>query len=341
MEKDVSLSLELSIGLFILSAAVIALAGTRMTRLADRLADRTGLGEAVVGGLLLGMSTSLSGTVTSVSAAMEGLPSLAFSNAIGGIAVQTVFLVVADLAYRGVNLEHAAADAKNLLQSALLVLLLAIPLAAYLMPPFAVWAVHPASLLIVGLYVFGMRAAVGLEKRPTWQPERTSDTRADEPDAHATQLPLGPLLLRFAVLALILGVAGFLIARAGARISSELAISQTVVGSLMTATATSLPELVTTLAAVRRGALQLAVGGIVGGNTFDTLFLSLSDVAYRQGSLYQAIDARDAVLLVAAIIMTALLLMGLILRDRRGIGFEGFGILTAYAALVAVQLIGV
>ena len=52
---------------------------------------------------------------------------------------------------------------------------------------------------------------------------------------------------------------------------------------LMTAVATSLPELVTTLAAVRRGAAQLAVGGIIGGNAFDVLFLSASDVAYRDG----------------------------------------------------------
>jgi cation:H+ antiporter len=43
-------------------------------------------------------------------------------------------------------------------------------------------------------------------------------------------------------------------------------------------------ELVTTIAAVRRGALQLAVGGIIGGNTFDTLFLTAADVSYREGS---------------------------------------------------------
>lgn len=330
----------LSIGLFALSAGVIAFIGTHMTRLADTLADRTRLGEAVAGGVLLGMSTSLSGTVTSISAALEGYPSLAFSNATGGIAVQTVFLVVADLAYRGVNLEHAAADAKNLLQSALLVLLLAVALAAYLMPPVTIWSVHPASLLLVALYAFGVRSSVELAERPTWRPERTSDTRAERPDETSMRRPLGPLLLLFAGLALILGLAGFTIARTAARISSELGISQTTVGTLLTATATSLPELVTTLAAVRRGALQMAVGGIVGGNTFDVVFLSLSDVAYRQGSIYQAVDAQDAFVLVTAIIMTALLLMGLILRDRRGIGFEGFGILIVYATMIVIQLAG-
>jgi cation:H+ antiporter len=42
---------------------------------------------------------------------------------------------------------------------------------------------------------------------------------------------------------------------------------------LITSTCTSIPELVTAVAAVRQGSLTLAVGGIVGGNAFDTLFM--------------------------------------------------------------------
>lgn len=329
----------IEIALFAAAAVVIAVAGVHMTRIADMLADRTRLGEAVVGGILLGASTSLSGTVTSVSAALDGLAPLAFSNAVGGICAQTVFLVIADMTYRKVNLEHAAADEKNMLQAALLVLLLAVPLAAYLAPPVTAWALHPASVVLVAVYLFGVRAAVALTKQPMWRPEPTEDTQPDEPDEEATQAPLAPLLIRFAGLALLLAVSGYVVARTGARISEDFGISQTVVGVLLTATVTSLPELVTTLAAVRRGALQLAVGGIVGGNTFDVLFLTLSDLAYRDGSIYHAIEPRDALMLVAGILMTGILLMGLILRDRRGIGFEGFSVLAVYAAVVALQVV--
>lgn len=67
------------------AALVIFLVGLRMTDLADRIADRTGLGEAVVGGVLLGAATSFSGTVVSFTAALDGRASLAFSNGIGGI----------------------------------------------------------------------------------------------------------------------------------------------------------------------------------------------------------------------------------------------------------------
>ena len=69
-------------------------ASIRMTGLADVIADRAQWGEALVGGLVLGAATSLSGLTVSVSAAWSGDASLAFSNGVGGIAAQTVFLAL-------------------------------------------------------------------------------------------------------------------------------------------------------------------------------------------------------------------------------------------------------
>lgn len=95
------ISLTLSIVLFVGAAVAIGLIGTRLTGVADTLADRTGLGEALVGAVLLGASTSLSGIVTSVTAAYVGSAELAISNAVGGIAAQTVFLAVLTLSTAG------------------------------------------------------------------------------------------------------------------------------------------------------------------------------------------------------------------------------------------------
>jgi cation:H+ antiporter len=214
----------MTIVLFLVAAAVIAYAGVRMTRVADLLADRTGMGEAVIGGLLLGASTSLSGTVTSVSAAADGLASLAVSNAIGGICAQTVFLVVADMTYRRVNLEHAAADEKNMLQTALLVVLLGVVLAAYLTPSVTIVGVHPAPTVLVATYILGARAAVGLQKEPMWWPQMTEHTKPDEPNSEAMNMSLRSLLLRFGMLAAVLAVAGYVVAESGAQISQEFGI---------------------------------------------------------------------------------------------------------------------
>lgn len=326
---------------FGIAAVVIAGAGTVMAQVADRLADRTGLGEAMTGGLLLGASTSLSGFITSVSTAAQGYPDLALSNAVGGIAVQTAFLAVADIYYRRANLEHAAASVTNLAQGALLIGLLSLPLLAGQMPDWTILGCHPASFAILIAYIFGMRIASETHREPLWGPTETSETRQDVPDEPQGGGPLRFLLLRFGLLLVVVGLAGYVLGQAGIAIAGKTGLSQTLVGALLTAVSTSLPELVTTLAAVRRGALTLAVGGIIGGNTFDVLLVAASDIAYRPGSIYHASSGRPELVIVLTIMMTAVLLLGLLRREKYGfanIGFESLLILLIYAGGTALLL---
>ena len=319
--------------LFAGSAAIIAAAGVWLWSTADRLADRTRLGEALTGAVFLGAATSLSGTITSVTAAADGFAGLAVSNAVGGIAVQTFFLALADIWYRQANLEHAAASATNLVQCVLLMALLSVPLIAMSLPSVTLWQIHPASgFLIVG-YLLGLRLAHSVQTEPLWGPAQTAETRADEPQEPAGGQPLKLLLARFVLLVAVLTVAGFLIARPGETLAIRTGLSQTLVGVLMTAVATSLPELVTTLAAVQRGALTLAVGGIIGGNTFDVLFLALSDGAYREGSIYHAIGRPEQFVIRLTLLMSAIVLLGLLRRQTYGfanIGFESLLVILAY-----------
>ncbi|EXJ16065.1 sodium:calcium antiporter [Imhoffiella purpurea] len=319
--------LGLTVLIFLASGIVIALVGTRMTRIADRLADLTGLGEAVFGAVLLGAGTSLSGIVVSVTVAAAGRADLAVSNAVGGIAAQTAFLVVADIFYRRANLEHAAASVPNLISGALLCALLAVPLMAATAPPVAVFGVHPASLFLVLFYLFGLRLASQSRDEPAWRPVSTAETFEDAPDgfsggeagAGQTRLWLG-----FALAVVLVGVAGYLVGLSGIALVRLTHLSDTLVGGLFTSVVTSLPELVTAVAAVRQGALTLAVGGIIGGNTFDVLFLALSDVAYRPGSIYHAIGDQPLFIICLTILLTATLLLGMIRRERSGIGNIGF-----------------
>ena len=323
---------------FALAALVIAVVGTRMANLADVLADRTGLGEAVAGAVLLGATTSASGSITSITAAAGGNVDLAYSNSLGGIAAQTAFLAIADIVHRRANLEHAAASVENLTQGVMLILLLTVPLIAFMLPQVTILGVHPASFVLVAMYILGVRLARLDRDNPMWKPQETQATRFDVPEPESDDGPATPwLFARFAVYVTIVGVAGWVIALSGLEIAGRTGIAQSVVGALMTATVTSLPELVTTIAAVRRGALQMAVGGIIGGNTFDVLFLSASDVAYRDGSLYDAIDTGSRFWAVVGIVVTAILVLGLIRREQHGpanIGVESMAILLVYAASV-------
>jgi len=326
---------------FALAALVIAVIGTRMAGLADVLADRTGLGEAVAGAILLGATTSASGAITSITAAYGGNVDLAYSNSLGGIAAQTAFLAIADIVHRRANLEHAAASVENLTQGVMLILLLTVPLIAYMLPQATLFGVHPASVALIVLYVVGVRLARLDRDNPMWQPQETAATRHDVPDDDSEKGPsTGWLAVRFAIYVGIVGVSGWVVAVTGLEIAERTGLGQSLVGALMTATVTSLPELVTTIAAVRRGALQMAVGGIIGGNTFDVLFLSASDVAYRDGSLYGAIDVSARFWAVVGIVMTVVLVLGLIRRERHGpanIGVESMAILGVYIAAVGAS----
>jgi Ca2+/Na+ antiporter len=178
-------SLLTSIILFVIAAVIIGVIGWRQAELVDRLADRTGMGEAIAGALFLGASTSLPGIITSVTTAANGYPELAVSNALGGIAVQTVFLVAADAAYRKANLEHAAASAANIMQGTLLITLLAIPILATTSPPFHIWGINPASSFMIIVYIYGLQMVQQARNEPMWRPRQTTKTETDVPDAEA------------------------------------------------------------------------------------------------------------------------------------------------------------
>ncbi|SFC66982.1 sodium:calcium antiporter [Tropicimonas isoalkanivorans] len=335
------LSLVSLLVVFAATAGVILLCGVRMTALADRLADRTGLGEALVGGVLLGAATSLSGTVVSVTAALDGRASLAFSNGVGGIAAQTAFLALADLMHRRANLEHAAAELANVFQGGVLMLLLTLPILAWTAPEVTLLAVHPISLVLLVVYAGGVFASHRVRQDPMWEPVETPQTEQDEPEEDDTdRRPTIHLIAVFGLLMGIMGACGWTVAQVAETLTDRYALQASLVGALMTAVVTSLPELVTTLAAVRQRALQLAVGGIIGGNTFDVLFLTLSDVGYREGSLYHAVGPSDYFWLATGLLMTAILTLGLLYRQRQGpggIGVESLALLGVYGAAILVQ----
>ncbi|HZY65276.1 MAG TPA: hypothetical protein VFE21_05295 [Rubrobacteraceae bacterium] len=134
-----------------------------------------------------------------------------------------------------------------------------------------------------------------------------------------------------------------MVARTGINITEQTDLTATFVGGVLTAVVTSLPELVTSVAAVRRGALTLAVGGIIGGNAFDTIFIAFSDIAYRDGSIYHAISDRQVYLISLTILMTGILLLGLLRREKRSIaniGFESFLVIVLYVGSFSLLAFG-
>ena len=319
------MSIHTALILFLVFALVIALAGFRLVRYADKLADITGIGEALFGAILLGAITSLAGITTSVTAATQNYPQLAISNAMGGIAAQTFFLALADLVYRKANLEHASASLTNLLQGLLLIFMLSFVMLVVYSPEVSIWGIHPASVLLLLIYFFGTRLIDKAKNAPMWYPLTTKETVKDVPEQeNIRSTNVRALWVKFVLLALVVGFSGYVVARTGIVIASSTGMSEGLVGSLFTAIVTSFPELIVTIAATRQRALTLAVGNIIGGNTFDILFVSFSDFAYRPGSIFHAIGQEQIYVIVITLIMVATLIGGLLIRERQGIGKIGW-----------------
>jgi cation:H+ antiporter len=331
-------------------AVVIVVAGVRLTRIADVLSERTGLGDAVGGALLLGALTSLPGNVTVLTGALEGDPGFALGNPIGGIALQTVWLAIADLLYRRANLEHAAASLENVLQAVILVAMLAIPVIGYATPALQLGWFHPLSLLIPVLYAYGLRLLRQMRDEPMWQPTRTAQTADDDTggngnanggDDDVDAEPYGGtstpgLWGRLAALGLLVGVAGWIVGQAGLGVVAATDLDSGLIGFTLTTGVSSLPELVVLVTAVRLGHLTLGVGNIVGGNVYDVLMITVADLGYLEGPLYRDAGPTSLVLLGGTLLMTAVLAGGLILRDRTWIGFEGVSIPLIYVGTVAL-----
>lgn len=322
------------------AAAVIVVAGSRLSLYADSIGDRWEIGKTVVGALVLGAATSLPGIVASVMAALEGRPVLAASNAVGGIAAQTAFLVIADFCYRRANLEHDAADVSNIAQTILLLTVLLVTIASSSVPLAQDWAVHPTTPLLVSVYVIGLVITGKAAKRPMWHPAGGEISGVNEAVDEAKVPGSAFALIAWTIVcAILVALSGWMLMDIAVTSADRYGFNSALVGAAGTAVVTSLPELVTTIAAVRRGALSLAVGGIMGGNAFDVLFLAAADAAYVQGSIYHEVGALVAFQLAVSAVMACVLLMGLSLRQQEGpgnIGVEGMVVLGLYGIYIGV-----
>lgn len=332
-------SLTFSCVAFAVASIATIVGGIRLARSGDMLADRTKLGEALFGAVFFGGVISASGIVMSAVAAYADQPQLAYTSAVGGIAAQTAALVVADMFYKPANLEHAAASLSNMMFAVLLIVLLLIALGVTFAPSTTVWAIHPGSFALVIAYVYGLKSLQQSRAEPGWLPKRTKATVEDEASEEGSDRSTMSLWVEFVTVGSVVAGGGWVIARAAEVFVEEGGIEASVVGAVFMGLVNATPEAVTSIAAVRRGALTLAVAGVLGGNAFDVLNLVVADVAYRNGSIYHAADQDGLFLITVSALLTAVILGGLLRRERQGpgkIGMESWCVLVGYLLAITV-----
>jgi len=314
---------------FFICAALIGFAGPVLTRYGDIIARRTGVSRTWIGLLLLATATSLPELFTGVSAVtVAAAPNIAVGDALGSCVFNLTMLVVLDAMHRDGPM-YSRMDQGHILTAGFGVILIGFAGASLLLgrdnPDLKFLHVGVYTPIIFVLYLVAMRSAFIYEgRRPV--PQATVD---NDP-----AITLRIAVARYLAAAAVVVGAGAWLPFVGVEIAEVMGWRTTFVGTLFIAGATSLPELVVTISALRLGALDMAIANLLGSNLFDVLVLAIDDLFYVQGPLLSAVSATHAITAFAAVIMSGILIVAILYRPATRfhgtIGWVSLSLLVVY-----------
>jgi cation:H+ antiporter len=324
------LSLVALLAIFAAAAGAVWIAGVQLSNTTDVLSQRLGIGEALGGVILLAIATNLPEIAIVVSAALSSSYELAIGNILGGIAIQTVVLVVLDVfgVKGGKPLAYRAASLTLVLEGALVIAVLVVAIMASRLPGNDVFLhLSPGSSLIAVLWIGGVYL-VGRSNTLPWQSQGVAPDAQSEPKGHAEDKKEKSATSRghstyrvasvFAVAVLMTLAAGVVLEQSGEAIASDINLSGVLFGATVLAAATALPEISSGLASVRLGDYQLAVSDIFGGNAFLPVLFFVATAISGASVLPKAQDA-DIYMAGLGILLTTVYIFGLIFRPQRRI----------------------
>lgn len=307
-------------GKFLLCVALIAVAGPSLARYGDIIAARTGLSRGWVGLLLLATATSLPELFTGVSSvAFAGAPNIAVGDALGSCLFNLVILVLLDAMSRDDSV-FSRMDQSHVLTAGFGVILIGFAGASLLVgaSEFAPRFLHIGIFtpVLIVLYLVAMRASFDYEAR--------RPAKAEGEGVHG-ETSLTRAILGYVMAAAVVAGAGVWLPFVGMELSEAMGWKTVFVGTLFIAAATSAPEMIVTLAALRIGALDMGIANLLGSNLFNMLVLAIDDIAYKPGSLFAAASPTHAVTAFAAVIMSGIVIVALLYRpSTRFFGVVGW-----------------
>jgi len=325
--------------LFIACTAVILFTGTLLSKYGDILAEKSGLGRTLIGVILMASVTSLPELITGISSIIIfDLPNIAAGDVIGSCMFNLVILALLDLVDFGNPLPlPARAHQGHVLSAGFGILLLGIVVmgvvAGERLPRIAWIGVY--SVVFIAVYMVAMRMIFLHEKHRI---SRFIEEMAEE--LQYQHMSGARALAMYVLNAVVLIGAATYLPHLGEQIAELTGLGQTFVGNILIALSTSLPEVAVSVAAVRIGAIDMAVGNLFGSNLFNIAVLALDDILYVKGPLLLWISSTHTVAAVSAICMTAIAIIGLTYRttNKKPLFFswDSLGILGIYSVAIVL-----
>jgi len=298
---------------FLTCLLMIGFAGVVLSFYGDVIADKTGLGGTWIGVIMLATVTSLPELVTGVvSVSAADFPDIAVGNVLGACLFNLVILVLLDFLYQGKNIYEESSEGHIISAGFGLLLVSFVGINIFLSHNGVQVSLGHIGLytpIIIVMYAVAVRTVFSYEKRHVAAfTDHAPDKRPD--------LSLRQALLRYCLAALVVVSAGVWLPFIGNRIAITMHWQHSFVGTVFIAIATTVPELVVSVAAIRIGALDMAIGNLLGSNMFNMFVLAIDDLCYTPGPLLANVSNIHGATTFSIIIMTGLAIIGLFYKPR-------------------------
>lgn len=298
---------------FLVCAGLIGFAGPELSRSGDIIAEKTGLSHSWIGLILLATVTSLPELVTGLSAVtIADVPEIAIGDLLGSCVFNLAILIVLDLMHRDGPI-YKRAHQGHILAAGFGIVLIGwsgmLVILGHEGFTLQIGHVGLYSPIIIGLYFIAIRTVFSYERQQR-------EAFVEHVAAQYSDITLRHAVRRYLFAAVVLVAAGVWLPFVGSDLADAMGWKETFVGTLLVAAATSLPELVVATAALRLGALNMAVANLLGSNLFNILVLAIDDLAYLKGPILSHVSPVHAVSAFSAVIMTGIVVVGLLYRTQ-------------------------
>lgn len=340
-----SLSFPLLAGIFIIAAVAIWFSGIKISDTTDALSKHFGLGEALGGLMILAIVTNLPEMVIVITAALQNNFGLAIGNILGGIAIQTVVLVVLDVFGLGKKdpLTYRAVSLVLVLEAVLVLAILSLVVMGHQLPTTIIFFhITPVDLLIFIIWIAGVKIISKAKNNLPWvvkKPDTNDSQQKLQEDAGDQKQPkaIGKTIAVFLISSVITLIAGVALEISSDAMAKHIGMQGVLFGATVLAAATSLPEISTGLASVKMKDYDLAISDIFGGNAFLPILFLLASLISGKAVLPMA-QRSDIYLTGLGMLLTIIYIYGLIFRPKKQIlrmGIDSFLVLIAYFVGIA------
>jgi len=304
---------------FIVCVLIILVAGSRVAKYGDILAEKTKLGGLWFGVIVIALVTSLPELITGISAVtFVGQPDLTVGNLLGANGFNMLNLAFLDIASRtpilaAVSPTHRLTGRFGLSMVAMIAASIFLDQRVFTFSLGWIGWYTPAILIF---YIYAVRKIFLAERN---LPASAVVIKHEDKS-------LKRMLAYFAVAAVFIVGAGMWLATIGDQITEVTGWGRSFVGSLFLALTTTLPEIVVSFAALRIGALDLAVANMVGSNLFNMIIVGIDDIVFIKGPILSAVSENQLIIAFTVILIMALFIMGAKVKPRRFYRLSWFNI---------------